>query len=79
MSRRLCAFTFVLVRGDRPHTNSTACQRVLACPGPGGSGGCWQSPRESREATFYAHDEAAARGYARTWAAPRGWVVEGSS
>jgi len=50
MSRRLCAFTFVLRRGD-----------------------------ESREATFYARDEAAARGYARTWAVERGWSVEGCS
>ena len=50
MSRRLCAFTFVLRRDD-----------------------------ESREATFYARDEAAARGYATAWASPRGWVVEGSA
>ncbi len=50
MSRRLCAFEFLLTRGD-----------------------------ESRRATFYARDEATARGYARAWAAPRGWVVEGSS
>jgi len=50
MSRRLCAFTFVLRRDG-----------------------------ESRRATFYALSEATARGYATAWAAPRGWVVEGSA
>ena len=47
MSRRLCAFTFVLHRDD-----------------------------ESREATFYARDEAAALGYAKSWAKERGWTVK---
>ena len=50
MSRRLCAFEFLLVRGA-----------------------------ESRRATFYALTEDVALEYATTWAAPRGWVVEGSS
>lgn len=50
MSRRLCAFTFVLRRGDELLTT-----------------------------TFYALTEDVALGYATAWAAPRGWVVEGSS
>jgi len=45
--RRLCAFTFVLCRGD-----------------------------ESREATFYARDEAAALELACHWASEHGWTVE---
>ena len=44
--RRLCAFTFVLCRGD-----------------------------ESREATFYARDEATALGYAKAWAKAHGWAL----
>ncbi len=47
MSRRLCAFTFVLRRDD-----------------------------ESREATFYARDEAAALEFACHWASEHGWTVE---